>query len=783
YSFNTSDGRYWNWTASYTNLTVTETNVLAPWLVNASVTPSIGRNDTLFNFTAWCFESENNTVRQVNITINGTTFSMTQVDPGDVNSADGILFSYVTTLDWGFYEFQVDYYDGVFSNTSGLASSPEVNPFYNTGTFIIFEDDFEDGSLGSDWSISGTGGVGTQTSNSGIYSAYHNGDSGSITSRVIDLDGYFNVSISYWVRRGSSSFSELPDSGEDFVVEYYNDIGSWVILDMFLGGGLEGEIFARNHVLPADALHSNFQIRFRQTGGSGNIFDYWHFDDVIITAIGKEVKLLFPSDGGSVVNGPVIFSWTSIELPSLTVNYTWQLSNTSNFSTVLNEVAGIPETTSTTTTTVNLDLPSGIYYWRVLPTYGLFQGEWSECYSLNMLILPPQSTHPADQIVLEGASSTTISWQLTTSYDNGEYRILKNGSVYLNWQAWSGGNFVVNITTPSDMPAGIYNFTLEYYDLMNNGTPDTVFLVVNDIPVLTRVDNIGSAPIERNSGDVYLNWTITDTVGGYGLYRVLKDGLVITGWTNWRSGDNIVVLIDVIQDAGDYNYTIEFMDVYGQMGSPESVIITLTSTTNQGSRIFDDSQQWYIILIIGAFIGTVTTVIVVNKKKKMKKKAKSFIPEKKLTTPFSEKPFFSSYAERSYDTKGLSKLTFDLNPPPPMAPAPGADKEKDLSRITFDLNTKKQIQDKQIKESISPGVEIKVPQLKFFCNQCNQYFILQNPDLSAAINCPSCKVPMFALNYCEHCGQSLAFSLDDYREFRGKTIKCPVCSKEFILKS
>ncbi len=147
---------------------------------------------------------------------------------------------------------------------------------------IIFTDDFEDGSLGSDWTLTGQGGVGTQTANSGIYSAYHYGSAGSITSRIIDLSSYGYVYVSYWVRRGHDSFSENPDNGEDLVVEYNNSLGNWVQLDYFLGFGTPGEIYIRSITLPSDALHENFRIRFRQVAATSGNWDYWHFDDVQI---------------------------------------------------------------------------------------------------------------------------------------------------------------------------------------------------------------------------------------------------------------------------------------------------------------------------------------------------------------------------------------------------------------------------------------------------------------------------------------------------------------------
>jgi len=37
--------------------------------------------------------------------------------------------------------------------------------------------------------------------------------------------------------------------------------------------------------LPADGLHGALAIRVRQIAGSGFDYDYWHFDDVVVTEV------------------------------------------------------------------------------------------------------------------------------------------------------------------------------------------------------------------------------------------------------------------------------------------------------------------------------------------------------------------------------------------------------------------------------------------------------------------------------------------------------------------
>lgn len=141
-------------------------------------------------------------------------------------------------------------------------------------------DDFESG-LGN-WAVVSSGGdagTGGQTFNSASSSLYTRWGAVSVTTNV-DYSSSSTASITVWVQRGDDSFSENPDAGEDLVVEYFNNSGSWINLETFPGGGTQGEVFNRSYSLGADALHSGFQLRIRQTGGSGNDNDYWHIDDV-----------------------------------------------------------------------------------------------------------------------------------------------------------------------------------------------------------------------------------------------------------------------------------------------------------------------------------------------------------------------------------------------------------------------------------------------------------------------------------------------------------------------
>jgi uncharacterized repeat protein (TIGR01451 family) len=154
---------------------------------------------------------------------------------------------------------------------------------------ILFSDNFNDTSLApwttTDTSRSGilTGG---QTSGSGPRAAYTRNGPVTVTSPTFSAS-VPAARLQIWVRRGSDAInnSEDTDAGEDFYIEYRRADNSWALLNRYLGSGTNGQIYNDSFLLPPDALHGNLAIRVRQIAGSGYDYDYWHFDDVIVTEV------------------------------------------------------------------------------------------------------------------------------------------------------------------------------------------------------------------------------------------------------------------------------------------------------------------------------------------------------------------------------------------------------------------------------------------------------------------------------------------------------------------
>ena len=188
-------------------------------------------------------------------------------------------------------------------------------------------DDFENG-LTTNWNVittSGLAGVSAATSASPTSSLYLNGGIVEVRSNVIDTSDATLSDITMWIRRGSDSFSEDPDGGENLVVEYLDDASAWVALETFSGSGSPGQTFVRSYNLPASGRHGNFRLRLRMTGGSGADWDFWHIDDVcfdqFITPVLRVAKL------SQTLSDPVNGSNGPKAIPGAIVQYTLAVVN------------------------------------------------------------------------------------------------------------------------------------------------------------------------------------------------------------------------------------------------------------------------------------------------------------------------------------------------------------------------------------------------------------------------------------------------------------------------
>ena len=101
------------------------------------------------------------------------------------------------------------------------------------------------------------------------------------TSPINDFSGVSAMPFHVWIREGSSNCGEEPDGNEDLQIQYRTASNTWTNLHTFSGSPTSsGSATQYMTNLPAAALHTNSQIRFHQTSGSGTCCDYWFIDDV-----------------------------------------------------------------------------------------------------------------------------------------------------------------------------------------------------------------------------------------------------------------------------------------------------------------------------------------------------------------------------------------------------------------------------------------------------------------------------------------------------------------------
>lgn len=100
----------------------------------------------------------------------------------------------------------------------------------------------------------------------------------SVTSVQLNLMGYSNVAFTYYYEEGGPG--ELPDSGNDLILEYKNASSLWIEIDRRYGDSYGETVFVqRSLILPSGAYHSTFQFRFRTTGDCTGC-DEWFVDNI-----------------------------------------------------------------------------------------------------------------------------------------------------------------------------------------------------------------------------------------------------------------------------------------------------------------------------------------------------------------------------------------------------------------------------------------------------------------------------------------------------------------------
>ena len=432
-----------------------------PVLSNGLVSPLIGDQNTEFTFSVNYTDFENNQPDFVDVIVNGSGFIMTKLIPSDINYTDGCIYEFSMYLIPSAYNYTYIFNcsDGKYTNSSMFFNNLEVNPAnYFAPQLLNLQVTPVSGGLITTFEFS-------------VW--YFDEDN--------NLPTFVNLTIA------DTDFSMIQFNPSDF-------------------NAIDGILFYFNTAL-------NFGFHSFQVNCSDG-----KFTNSTELIIGPEVNpfygvppiiLLNPIYNAGLPADWINFSWISLNASFGTVNYSLQISSVINFSTLLYEIINISETPNTSGIQLDINLPTGIYYWRVRPTFSIFDGDWSNNYKLNIIRNDFAPILISDTIFPLSGNQNTI-FKFTATYqdlDNNapvSIRIIINGRPYLmekqnpNDFDYTDGCIYQFLTllTPSEEP---YTYSLECYDGVFYDSTSIYEgpIVSNDVPIYDRNEGLKNRDSEN----------------------------------------------------------------------------------------------------------------------------------------------------------------------------------------------------------------------------------------------------------------------------------------------
>jgi hypothetical protein len=199
----------------------------------------------------------------------------------------------------------------------------------------------------------------------------------------------------------------------------------------------------------------------------------------------------------------------------------------------------------------------------------------------------PTINQPANQTISEGVSGLSVTWN-PLDLNPSSYAIYQDG-VLVKSGAWNSSAEMISISLDG-LSLGLYNFTAVVTDLDSNIAMDTVWVTVIDgtAPV---VDNPIDITYDEGSPGGTITWSPTDLHPvSYTIYlegSPIKSGL----WNS--SGEWISISVDG-HLVGQYNYTIQVMDVGGLSDTDTVFVYVLDGTPptidNPGDINYDEGD-------------------------------------------------------------------------------------------------------------------------------------------------------------------------------------------------
>jgi len=156
------------------------------------------------------------------------------------------------------------------------------------------------------------------------------------------------------------------------------------------------------------------------------------------------IELLTPHPSSQISSNLLNFSWSSLDTGYGAVNFTLQVSNVTNFSNIIFQSGDIAEIPIVTNFSVPLSITQGVYYWRVKPRFGNYNGSWSSYAKFTFVVNENTPLLVLDGITPTDGTSTTI-FRFTVIYSDLDNNIPEYVEILIN-----GIHYSMEMVHPSD---------------------------------------------------------------------------------------------------------------------------------------------------------------------------------------------------------------------------------------------------------------------------------------------------------------------------------------------
>lgn len=198
---------------------------------------------------------------------------------------------------------------------------------------------------------------------------------------------------------------------------------------------------------------------------------------------------------------------------------------------------------------------------------------------------------PSDFSVEYGYAVVNISWTATDLNPNAYTIDLQGSGIVAGPTAWSSGVAII-YDVPDGLAVGQYTYTVNFTDDNDNSITDSVTLTVDDTTDPILADTPSDFSIEYGYSGVNISWTATDL--NQNTYTIdLQGSGIVAGPTAWSSGVAIVYNVPDGFAVGEYFYTINVTDSYGN-SIADSVTMTVEDTTDP---LFTDAPSDFEITV------------------------------------------------------------------------------------------------------------------------------------------------------------------------------------------